>query len=60
MLRTRRIDPIRPAASAALVNAQHELAFQKRRLRDEDKDPDRDRLATGWRHEILRLRPSGS
>jgi protease PrsW len=57
MLRTRRIDPARPATSAALVNGQHELAFRKRRVKDEGKNPDRDPLATGWRHEILQLRP---
>ena len=43
-------------ASAALVNAQHELAFRKRRVRHEGRDPDRDRLAAGWREEIRRLR----
>jgi hypothetical protein len=38
------------------VNAQHELAFRKRRVRDEDHDPERDRLVAGWREEIRRLR----
>jgi hypothetical protein len=56
MLRTRRIDRTRPRASAALVNAQHELAFRKRRVRDEGKNPERDTLAAGWRDEIQRLR----
>jgi hypothetical protein len=56
VLRTRRIDPLRPRASAALVNAQHELAFRKRRARHEGRDPDRDRLAVAWREEIFRLR----
>jgi len=56
VLRTRRIDPLRPRASAALVNAQHELAFRKRRVRHEGRDPDRDRLALAWREEIFRLR----
>ena len=55
-LRTRRIDPVRPRASAALVNSQHELAFRKRRVRHEGRDPDRDRLALAWRDEIWRLR----
>ncbi len=55
MLRTRRIDPAHPRASAALVNAQHELAFRKRRARDEGRDPDRDRLVARWREEIRRL-----
>ena len=56
VLRTRRIDPLRPRASAALVYAQHELAFRKRRVRHEGRDPDRDRLALAWRDEIWRLR----
>jgi len=55
-LRTRRIDPTRPRASAALVNAQHELAFCKRRVRNEGRDPDRDLLTVAWREEIWRLR----
>jgi RsiW-degrading membrane proteinase PrsW (M82 family) len=56
ILRTRRIDPTRPRASAALVNAQHELAFCKRRVRNEGRDPDRDILTVVWREEIWRLR----
>jgi len=56
MFRTRRIDRVHPRASAALINAQHELAFRKRRVRDERKDPERDRLVAGWREEISRLR----
>jgi hypothetical protein len=56
ILRTRRIDPTRPRTSAALVNAQHELAFRKRRVRNEGKDPERDELAAGWRDEIRGLR----
>jgi RsiW-degrading membrane proteinase PrsW (M82 family) len=56
MLRTRRIDRMHPRRSAALVNAQHELAFRKRRVRDEGNDPEDDRLAAGWREEIRRLR----
>ena len=56
VLRTRRIDPLRPRASAALVYAQHELAFRKRRVRHEGRDPDRDGLAVAWRDEIFRLR----
>jgi protease PrsW len=56
VLRTRRIDPLWPRASAALVNAQHELAFRKRRVRHEGRDPDRDTLAVAWRDEIWRLR----
>src|SRR5262245_42419961 len=56
VLRTRRIDPLRPRASAALVYAQHELAFRKRRVRHEGRDPERDSLAVAWRDEIWRLR----
>jgi hypothetical protein len=37
ILRTRRIYSRRPATSVALVNAQHELAFRKRRLKDQGK-----------------------
>jgi hypothetical protein len=56
MFRTRRIDRMNPAASAALVNAQHELAFRKHRVRRLGGNPDLDRLAAGWRAEIRRLR----
>jgi RsiW-degrading membrane proteinase PrsW (M82 family) len=55
MFRTRRIDPASPRASAAMVNAQHELAFRKRRVRDAGGDPERDRLVARWRGEIRRL-----
>jgi protease PrsW len=57
ILRTRRIDRTRRRASAALVNAQHELAFRRRRARHEGNDPERDSLVLGWREEIRRLRP---
>jgi hypothetical protein len=56
MFRTRRVDRMRPRESAALVNAQHELAFRKRRVRQEGGDPERDRLVAGWREEIRRRR----
>jgi hypothetical protein len=56
MLRTRRIDPMQRRVSAALVNAQHELAFRKHRVKNEGKDPEFDDLAAGWRDEIQRLR----
>jgi hypothetical protein len=56
MFRTRRIDRMRPRESAALVNAQHELAFRKRRVRDGGGDPERDPLVASWRAEIARLR----
>jgi RsiW-degrading membrane proteinase PrsW (M82 family) len=56
MFRTRRIDRGHRRQSAALVNAQHELAFRKRRVRDEHGNPDADPLVAGWRAEIERLR----
>ena len=55
MLRTRRIDRIQRRASAALINAQHELAFRKRRVRNDGKDPELDSLVAGWRDEIRHL-----
>jgi protease PrsW len=55
IFRTRRIDPAHPRESAALVNAQHELAFRKRRVRDEGRDPEGDRLVARWREQIRRL-----
>ena len=56
MLRTRRVDRKHPRTSAALVNAQNELAFRKRRVRNEGGDPERDSLVAGWREDIRRLR----
>jgi RsiW-degrading membrane proteinase PrsW (M82 family) len=56
MLRTRRISNVHPNLSAALVHAQHELAFRKRRVRDRGGDPERDPLVAGWRRDILALR----
>jgi Predicted membrane protein len=56
MMRTRRIDRLHPHASAALVNAQHELAFRKRRVRDEGSDPERDSVVGAWRDDIRHLR----
>jgi protease PrsW len=56
VLRTRRVDRLQRRASAVLVNAQHELAFRKRRVRDEGKDPEQDPIAAGWRKAIRRLR----
>jgi hypothetical protein len=54
--RTRRIDSSNRAASAALVNAQHELAFRKRRLRDRRLDPEADPRVAARRLQIARLR----
>jgi protease PrsW len=56
MMRTRRIDALDPARSAALVNAQHELALRKRRVKDRGGDPEQDALVAGWREDIWRLR----
>ena len=56
MMRTRRIDRAHRQTSAELVNAQHELAFRKRRVNDEGGDPERDSLVAGWREDIRRLR----
>ena len=56
MLRTRRIDSDRSHVSAALANAQNELAFRKRRVKDEGDDPQMDTLVMGWREDIRRLR----
>ncbi len=56
MLRTRRIRLMHPRASAALVNAQHELAFRKRRVRDDGADPEGDTLVAAWRDDIRHLR----
>jgi RsiW-degrading membrane proteinase PrsW (M82 family) len=56
ILQTRRINPMSPRASAALVNAQHELGLRKRRVRERGKDPRSDDLVAGWREDIRRLR----
>jgi RsiW-degrading membrane proteinase PrsW (M82 family) len=56
VFRTRRIDEIHPQISRALVHAQHELAFRKRRMRNEGRDPEADRLVAAWRKEIQLLR----
>ena len=56
MLQTRRISSNRPQISAALVNAQHELAFRKWRVGSEGNNPEADPLVAGWRADIARLR----
>jgi RsiW-degrading membrane proteinase PrsW (M82 family) len=58
MFHTRRIDTLDRRRSAALVNAQHELAFRKRRVRLLGEDPERDPLVESWRGAIARLRSS--
>jgi RsiW-degrading membrane proteinase PrsW (M82 family) len=54
--RTRRIDRAQRATSAQLVNAQNELAFRKRRLRDRGFDPATDPVLAHWRERIDNLR----
>ena len=56
LFQTRRIDLSDLKWSNALVNAQHELAFRKRRLRDDGINPETDPLLLSWREEIRRLR----
>jgi RsiW-degrading membrane proteinase PrsW (M82 family) len=56
IFRTRRIVGANRRRSAALVNAQNELAFRKRRVRADGRDPEGDPLVAGWRAEIGRLR----
>lgn len=54
--RTRRIDVAHRAASKLLVNAQNELAFRKRRVRDRGGDPDSDPGVRAWRAAIAETR----
>ena len=56
IFRTRRVNRVDRRRSAALVNAQHELAFRKRYVRAKGGDPEADRLVAGWRREIMALR----
>jgi len=56
LFQTRRIDSMDKRWSALLVNAQHELAFRKRRVRDDLRNPETDPLVLVWRSEIRRLR----
>ena len=56
VFRTRRIDSGNRAASAALVIAQNELAFRKRRLRDRGYDCEQDPVVARRRAEIAALR----
>jgi protease PrsW len=53
--RTRRVARGDGGRSAAIVCAQHELAFRKRRVRTEGGDPNADLLVASWRAEIARL-----
>jgi protease PrsW len=54
--RTRRVASVDRRRSAALVNAQHELAFRKRAVIAEGRDPEGDDLVASWRREIADLR----
>jgi hypothetical protein len=56
LLRTRRIDGLHRRRSAALVNAQNELAFRKHRVRARGKKPDADSLVLAWRAKVTALR----
>ena len=56
IFRTRRVDRLDRRRSAALVNAQHELAFRKRYVGVKGGDPGADSLVAGWRREIASLR----
>ena len=56
IIRTRRVQTMRPRASAALMNAQIELAFRKRQLKDLGLNCERDPIVAAWRGEIARLR----
>src|SRR5262245_14305228 len=49
ILRTRRIAGLDKRDSAAIVDAQQEIAFRKRRVRDQGYDPEQDSLVAGWR-----------
>jgi hypothetical protein len=54
--RTRRIGGGDRRAAKDLVNAQNELAFRKRRVRDRGGDPERDSLVHAWRAAIADAR----
>jgi protease PrsW len=56
IFRTRRINNFERRRSAALVNAQYELAFRKRYVRSKGGNPEADSLVDGRRREIASLR----
>jgi protease PrsW len=58
-LRTRRMDRMDPRIAAALVNAQNELAFRKRWLREAGKDSASDPVAVHLREQIRSLHAAG-
>jgi protease PrsW len=53
---TRRIKSVDRRRSAALINAQHELAFRKRSAIADGGNPENDQLVAGWRRQIAALR----
>ena len=56
IFRTRRLKGVDRRRSAALVNAQHELAFRKQAIVAEGGNPESDELVASWRREIADLR----
>jgi protease PrsW len=56
IFRTRRLKRVDRRRSAALVNAQHELAFRKQAVIANGEDPESDLLVASWRREIADLR----
>ncbi len=50
-----RMDRLDPQTAAALVNAQNELAFRKRWLREAGKDLENDAIAARLREQIRHL-----
>ena len=56
IFRTRRISDYDRKISAAIVQAQNELALRKWRLKKLDQDVDTDALVISWREELSRLR----
>jgi protease PrsW len=56
IFRTRRLKAVDRRRSAALVNAQHELAFRKKAVISDGGDPESDELVVSWRREIADLR----
>lgn len=57
---TRRIQGKPRQHMRALVNAQNEIAFRKRRLRRRGQPPDADALVNDWRDYIRALRAAGT
>jgi RsiW-degrading membrane proteinase PrsW (M82 family) len=56
IFRTRRLKRVDRRRSAALVNAQHELAFRKQAVVAQGGNPESDELVASWRREIADLR----